>query len=127
MSTITREMRNYSFSRASDANPYRINTKLHNLFELMKDGTPRTLPAITNSLDDFAIPGESPQFFCRYARNQVNRRRTASALRTIRRYLKQTACGDLVYGEFRIAPGRHLMAGYRMYFHGKRDTVRGGF
>jgi hypothetical protein len=48
MSTITREMRNYSFRRASDANQYRINTKLYNLFELMKDGTPRTLPAITD-------------------------------------------------------------------------------
>ena len=120
MSTITREMRNYSFRRASDANPYRINTKLHNLFELMKDGTPRTLTAITDSLDYLAIPRESPP-------HQVSRRRTASALRTIRRYLKQTACGNLVYGEFRITPGRHLMAGYRMYFHGKRDTVRGGF
>jgi hypothetical protein len=119
MSTITREMRNYSFRRASDANPYRINTKLYNLFELMKDGTPRTLPAITDSLDDVAIPRESPQ-------HQVNRRRTASALRTIRRYLKQTASGNLVYGELRIIPGRHLMSGYRMYFHGKRDTVRGG-
>lgn len=55
-------------------NPYRTGSKLHAVFNFIADGTTHTLEEIT---DAAYFPGAS-------RRSPLRRRRTASALRTIR-------------------------------------------
>jgi hypothetical protein len=66
-------------------NPYRINTQLHDLFELMKDGRARTLHYI---IYEMFRPRETPIY---------RGRRIASALRTIRAYLRKNGLGTIRY------------------------------
>ena len=66
-------------------NPYRTGTQLHDLFELMKDGRARTLHYI---IDEMFDPQEVPIY---------RGRRVASALRTIRAYLRKKGLGTIRY------------------------------